>query len=208
VNLRRVLPSVFVIGLLVVGARDGVAQTNAQAKPVGPSDAYVASDAVAQPHSNVGRFTVPPVAIGCPIGLQAQRGTNAGIVVTHGFGDRGPTTGLGQRLHMTLTNPGVSDVVGITLVVHGLTNLMRMSPALHASSGDVGTISRTVQLGVNVAARKRAVTDLSVDSFTAVTRVDLVAVAYQDGSDWHASEKQTCRITPDLYMPVDIALIP
>jgi len=203
-----VISSLVVFGLLAVGAREGVAQTVVQGKPVGPFDAYVAPDVVAQSHSSLGRYVVPATAVGCPVGLQAQRGSSAGMVVTHRFGDHGPLMGIAQQLHMTLTNPGVSDIVGVTLVVHGLTATMRMSPALQAGSGDAGTISRTVQLGVNLGARKKAVTDLTVDSFTAVTRVDLVAVAYQDGSAWHALEKQTCRITPDLYMPVDVARVP
>lgn len=204
----NVLPALLVFGLLAVGTRDGVAQTNTQAKPAGPFDAYVVPDAASQSHSIPGRYTVPEIPSRCPVDLQAQRGSNAGMVVTRGFGDHGPGIGIAQRLHMALTNPGGSDIVGITLVVHGLTNTTRMSQTLQVGSGDVGTISRTVQLGVSVGARKQAVTDLTVASFTAVTRVDLVDISYQDGSKWHASEKQTCQITPDLYMPVDVARVP
>jgi len=144
--------------------------------------------------------SVPP---GCPLGFRAQRGSGSGLVVTHGFPDHGPMTGIAQQLHITFTNRRPSSIVGVTLTAHGLTAAFRMTPTVQsAAAPDSGTITRTVHLDLTLNPRANVSADLALAAFTSVTRIDLVAIDYADGSNWHASPQQTCHVEPDGLMLV------
>jgi hypothetical protein len=137
---------------------------------------------------------------GCPVDLRAQRGPGSGLVITHGFEHHGPT-GIAQQLHMTFTNRLPKNAVGVTLTVHGLTAAFRMMPATQsAGASSDGTINRTVHLDLTLDPKANASTDLTLKSFTSVTRIDLDTIDYADGSSWKSSAAQTCRIAPDGLM--------
>jgi hypothetical protein len=70
-----------------------------------------------------------------------------------------------------------------------------------ADSSD-GTITRTVHLDLSLDPNANVSADLTLKSFTTVSRIDLDAIDYADGSSWQSSTSQTCRIAPDLLMLV------
>jgi len=140
---------------------------------------------------------------GCPVDLRAQRGTGSGLVVARGFEHHGPT-GIAQQLHMTFTNRMPKDALGVTLTVHGLTAAFRMPPATQsAAASSAGSITRTVHLDLTLDPNANASADLTLHAFTTVSRIDLDAIDYADGSSWHASAQQRCHIAPDGLMLIN-----
>jgi hypothetical protein len=140
---------------------------------------------------------------GCPVGLRAQRGTGSGMLVARGSRDHAPTTGVAQQLHMTFTNRMPTNVVGVTLTAHGLTATSRLTPTVQsAAASPSGTITRTIHLDVTLDPRANVSADLTLEAFTSVSRIDVDAIDYADGSSWHASAQQRCHIAPDGLMLV------
>jgi len=137
---------------------------------------------------------------GCPVDLRAERGTGSGLVIAHASEHHGPT-GIVQQLHMTFTNRLPKNAIGVTLAVHGLTAGFRMMPATQSAlASSDGTITRTVHLDLTLDPNANASADLTLKSFTSVTRIDLNAIDYADGSSWKSSAALTCRIAPDGIM--------
>jgi hypothetical protein len=136
---------------------------------------------------------------GCPVDLRAERGTGSGLVITHASEHHG-TTGIAQQLHMTFTNRLPKNAIGVTLTIHGLTAAFRMMPATQSAAPSDGTITRTLHLDLTLDPKANVSADLTLKSFTSVTRIDLDAIDYADGSSWKSSAAQTCRIAPDGLM--------
>jgi hypothetical protein len=140
---------------------------------------------------------------GCPVGLRAERGTGSGMLVARGPRDHVPTTGIAQQLHMTFTNRMPTNVVGVTLTAHGLTATSRLTPTVQSPAASTsGTITRTVHLDLRLDSRADVSADLTLEAFTSVSRIDVDAIDYADGSSWHTSAQQLCSITPDGLMLV------
>jgi hypothetical protein len=74
-------------------------------------------------------------------------------------------------------------------------------PATESASGSSdGTITRTLHLNLTLDPNANASADLTLKSFTSVTRIDLDTIDYADGSSWKSSTAQACRIAPDGLM--------
>jgi hypothetical protein len=188
-NPRHLLPLATALAVCTLHA---AAQAPAQSAPLAPASA-VDSSLVWSP------TTMQP---GCPVGLRAQRGTGSGLVVTHGFEHHGPA-GIAQQLHMTFTNRLQKNAVGVTLTVHGLTAAFHLTPTTQpAAASPDGTITRTVHLDLTLDPNANASADLTLQTFTSVSRIDVDAIDYTDGSSWHASAQQLCHIAPDGLMLV------
>ncbi|HEX4652027.1 MAG TPA: hypothetical protein VH250_11060 [Granulicella sp.] len=170
-----------------------------------PAAAQAPAQSAPQPHAPAALdsslvWTPTTMQPGCPVDLRAQRGTGSGLVVTHGSLHHGPT-GIAQQLHMTFTNRLPKNAVGVTLTVHGLTAAFRMMPATQsAAASSDGSITRTIHLDLSLDPNANASADLTLKSFTSVTRIDLDTIDYADGSNWKTSTAQTCRIAPDGLM--------
>jgi hypothetical protein len=188
-NPRRLLPLATAFAVFTLHA---AAQAPAQSAPQALA-AAVDSSLVWSP------TTMQP---GCPVDLRAQRGTGSGLVLTHGFEHHAPD-GIAQQLHMTFSNRMPKNAVGVTLTVRGRTPTIHMMPAaLSAAESPDGTITRTVHLDLTLDPNANASADLTLKSFTTVSRIDLDAIDYADGSSWHASAQQLCHIAPDGLMLV------
>jgi hypothetical protein len=144
-----------------------------------------------------------PNSTGCPVGLRAQRQVTPGtVIVKNGREDqRARENKFTQRLRMTLTNPNWREVVGIQITAHGFSAKARVVPTVSAQS-DASELKKTIDLKLNVGYNQHAITDLMLDAFTSVSRIDLDSVDYADGSSWHSSAGQTCHIAPDGIMLV------
>jgi hypothetical protein len=153
--------------------------------------------ASAQQSSQPTILIVAPSSV-CPVGLRAQHGTDGGLVAIRNAG-RHQT---GQSLRVTVTNTHPVKIVGVQLTVHGVTDKPQLKLA-GAPEGADANIARTVDLQLDVAARKDASAGLSLPRFTAVLYLDLDAVTYADGSSWHARTPGSCRVQPDLFMLTD-----
>lgn len=149
-------------------------------------------------HSNGWPWSLYASTHGCPIGLRAQQGSGAGMVVTQGLSDHGPEDRLAQRLHLSLTNLQEHSIIGVTLTAYGLTATTHRTPVSPAG----GAISRTLHLDLSLDPRADTAADLTFDAFTSVSRIDLVAIDYADGASWHAPATEPCSVTPELFMLV------
>jgi hypothetical protein len=117
--------------------------------------------------------------------------------------DHLPTTGIAQQLHMTFTNRMPTNVIGVTLTARGLTASSRLTPTVQSGATSIpATITRTVHLDLTLDARADVSADLTLAAFTSVSRIDVDAIDYADGSSWHASAQQRCHIAPDAFMLV------
>jgi hypothetical protein len=195
--MKRSATLLFATALIALRAVSSLAQSAASPtpaqhiQPVAPSHNGV-------PSHDGWPWSLYAVAPGCPIGLRAQQGTGAGMVVTHGSKDHSSPDRPAQHLHLSLTNTLADRIVGITLTAHGLTATSRLTPA----SPSAGTISRTLHLDLALDPRANTAADLTFDAFTSVSRIELVAIDYADGSSWHAPAAEPCRVTPERLMLV------
>jgi hypothetical protein len=90
----------------------------------------------------------------------------------------------------------------VTLTARGLTATYRMTPTVQSAAATSGTITRTVHLDLTLDPNANVSADLTLEAFTSVSRIDVDAIDYGDGSSWHASAQQLCHITPDGLMLV------
>lgn len=173
-----------------------------------PSLAQTAASPTQQPHvtwppPNTAAHSGWPWSLyasmpGCPIALRARQGSGLRMFVAHGAQGHSTPEHPAQRLHLSLTNSRENSILGVTLAVHGLTATARVTPA----SPSAGTITRTLHLDLTLDPHANTAADLTLESFTSVSRIDLVAIDYADGSSWHAPSIGACHITPERLMLV------
>lgn len=134
----------------------------------------------------------------CPVSLRAQR---QGTAVMHNAGDHQPDRAPMQQLELTLTNAHTRNVVSAVIKVHGFDGSVRAIPADPIRRGS-HELTRTVELNLTVLGKHSASTDLTVQRFGTVSRIDVESVEFADGTSWRAAEQGLCSFTPDLYMLV------
>ena len=136
------------------------------------------------------------MSAGCPVGMQAQHDIAGGDLVAIN-GDR--PKGVGQQLHITLTNSKSAEIAGIKITVHGSAANRSLLPTDVAEADALGA-KKTIYLKMTVGAKKDASTDLWVSGLTAVTLIDVDTVTYADGSNWRSSALESCHFGPDHVM--------
>ncbi len=149
-------------------------------------------------------FIMPTPASSCPVGLSAQPGVGPGMVIVV---DGNATAS--QKLNLQLTNVGDpqrqhSNITGAQITVHGLTARGRIAPARFGDSDDpdAATLAKQVDLALTVAPGASASTGLLFKGFTSIRWITLDSLTYADGSTWHPSPHQTCRVVPNRVMLV------
>ena len=139
---------------------------------------------------------VPLASTGCPVQMNAQHewGLTAKVAT-----DKAPPKGVGQQLHIALTNAKSEEITGIKITVHGSSGKGSLLSARAAEASSPEAM-KTFDLKLTVGAKKDASTDLWVSGLTAVTHIDLDTVTYADGSKWRSSALETCHFQPDPVM--------
>jgi hypothetical protein len=139
---------------------------------------------------------VPLASESCPVQMNAQheRGLTAKVAT-----DKAPPKGIGQQLHIALTNAKSEEITGIKITVHGSTGKGSLLSA-RAAEANSPEATKTFDLKLTVGAKEDASTDLWVSGLTAVTHIDLDTVTYADGSNWRSSALETCQFRPDRAM--------
>ena len=113
--------------------------------------------------------------------------------------DKAPPKGIGQQLHIALTNSKSEEITGIKITVYGSSGKGSLLSARVADANSPEA-TKTFDLKLTVGAKKDASTDLWVSGLTAVTHIDLDTVTYVDGSKWRSSALETCHFRPDAMM--------
>jgi hypothetical protein len=101
-----------------------------------------------------------------------------------------------QREHQTQAR-----MVEATVTVHGTTAKGQILPAdTHQDAS--GEIAKTLTVRLTADGGPEVSGDIRLPGFTSTRMVDLESVAYDDGSTWKLSGTDTCRVPPDMVMPV------
>lgn len=139
----------------------------------------------------------------CPIGLEVDHGSFfLQKKAEYGPGARGdvPLSGSVQRIHLTMSNPDLREILKLQFSVRGYSDKARTLSLQSASSAP--DLSEEVTVVLDIKGNGQATSDLSLSSFTAVTAVDLNFVSYADGSAWKAPMRGACSVAPSLTMLV------
>jgi hypothetical protein len=137
---------------------------------------------------------VLPVLPACPAFFTARHLPDGSMILT----GRTHPKGIGQWLHISMMPmPGKPKVTGATLAVRGYSGKGRMTETDGIDGPDA---VRTVTVVFVSAPNGQAEGDAWAPGLTAVASLDLMAVAYSDGSSWNVPGGHTCRITPDPLM--------
>jgi len=126
--------------------------------------------------------------------MQAQQRPSDSLLVAR-YGQRTKT--FAQRVSLTLTG---KQITSATVRAHGLTGKPRVVQSTTARETLPGEISRMRTFAFDGSEEKEVSADLVLPGFTAVTSIELVSLAYSDGTVWHVSTQRPCRVAPDLLM--------
>lgn len=145
----------------------------------------------------VGPASVPEVW--CPVSMDAKQGSGGGLIAAR---DKNPpkATGPSQRIHLVVSDTKTAKVTGARVRVYGFSGKNRLQNAFLGP--DAPDAMRTLQVSFAPEGRNQAAADLVLPGFTAVTRVVLQAIAYDDGSTWKPEGQHSCSVRPDLIMLV------
>lgn len=177
-------PASILIALLFLASRSLIAQ-NTPAYATAGIEGLNPNDTAAQP------AVIPTNA--CPVALRAQHMPDGDLVKT---GVAHPK-GIGQALHLTLSDPASRQIAEATIHLRGFTPKGRPS---QIAPEPKGTATRR-QL-VHFPPGPNQYADIWVPGLSAVISVEVVSATYADGSRWTPSGTHSCRVTPDLFMPV------
>jgi hypothetical protein len=140
--------------------------------------------------------TPPPQALGCPVSLRAQHKADGTMVRTGNAHPQG-SRGIGQWLHLTLTDPEGNKAASAQMTVHGFSD----TPRVTQTSGNPSDARRTMTVPFT-ATGAAAEADVWIPGMTAVTTVDVHAVTFEDGSVRDFAANAGCSIAPDPFMRV------
>jgi hypothetical protein len=164
---------------LVLGSITSLAQTSGRKAPV--------------------VVTVVPGSINCPIDVRAEKDLGPGQMENaNGKHDPGPS----QNLHLTLTNPTYSQIVGVHITAYGLNAKGQLTPA-NTDSKDSSAMQTSIDLKLKVDPKAIGSADIVLSGFTSVTLLKIDSIRYGGGATWQPSAKQTCHVVPDGAMLIN-----
>jgi len=103
-------------------------------------------------------------------------------------------------VRLAVNNLQGKDIVGATVRVRGYS--ARPQLFLVPSVSSAQEMTKMVTLKLNVAQGKNGEAEVTVEKFGSISTIDLEALDYVDGSEWHANPGQPCSVVPDLLMLV------
>lgn len=145
------------------------------------------------------------VSAGCPIVMHVGQRAGGTLVETDDHGRR--VERFAARLRLDLNDPRSASsgrrMVKATVTVQGLNPNARAVPLDAEKAGPRGTVARTMTVTLENGELPGVSADLWLPGFTAAQMVQLESVVYDDGQVWRLSGLNSCRVAPDLYMPVN-----
>ncbi|HZP05622.1 MAG TPA: hypothetical protein VFB43_12025 [Terracidiphilus sp.] len=133
---------------------------------------------------------------GCPVALRATQISSADMMQVR----KGQQT-KGQRLHLAFTNHGAKQIVAATVNVQGYASTPGVIMTVaKPSTGSPALVTRTIQIAFGPQTGENLATNILVPDVPATQTIDLVSLAYADGTGWKLAAGQACRITPDPLM--------
>ena len=146
-------------------------------------------------------FVVPPAHAACPVGIRAEY---AGLAEAMRVARSYPR-GIGQALHLTITRTKLDSgqPAKARFIVHGLSAKGRaIQTGSGLNQGLPSDLEKTYEVPLTAVQDGMWSVDLWVSDVTTVQSINLVSVAYSDGSTWTPSDGKVCRTVPDPMMLV------
>jgi hypothetical protein len=110
--------------------------------------------------------------------------------------NRSAIAALPLELHWN--NHETKDIVGASLLVFGYDASARILPA----ETNAPQMRKVFNLKLDLSGNGNAITDFIAHSFAAVSSIELRSIEYADGTQWHLSSGEICRIAPDNFVLV------
>ena len=143
----------------------------------------------------------------CPVEMQARQGSGRGLLVAKDRPGQRPgqdqTRGdqPSQRIHLILSQGTEKPIVQARVLVRGFGAKARMEHALSSADGATN-LSRTLVVRMRAEDKDSVAGELVLPGFTSVQTIELLALRYDDGSNWNALLQTPCSVKPDLLMLV------
>ncbi len=151
--------------------------------------------AVAEPWQSEAVLVGPPTAAGCPVGLFAQRRAPGAVRLA---GTGAPVAG-GLSLLVGLEQAGAAKPVAATAELHGMPLGAR---PMQANGGPKGEASERFQLEPKRGERLLRQAVVKPIQLQGVSWVELTAIRFADGSEWHPSQSSRCVAEPNSVLLV------
>ncbi len=151
--------------------------------------------------------SAPPTLVNtpsaCPVELSAEQGHDGALMSLASSGAPGQPVHAQQVIHLTIRNSQPGRIVSAEVEVHGTSPRGRLLPLQSASFQEtVADAVRRVHLDASVAADQTATHRVNAGQLTSVQWLNVVELRYADGSQWHASGGQQCRVEPNPLLRV------
>ena len=196
------------VSLLISGTLGLAAQSVYQ--PPQEQSAGVAGMELVEPGAPVNPLTklsgIAEVAA-CPVEMQARQGSGRGLLVAKDRPGQRPGQEQirgdqpSQRIHLILSQGTEKPIVQARVLVRGFGAKARMEHALSSEAGATN-LSRTLVVRMRPEGKESVAGELVLPGFTSVQTIELLALRYDDGSNWNALPRTPCSVKPDLLMLV------
>jgi len=140
----------------------------------------------------------------CPLGMHVGQRAGGTLMATDDQGRRVKMFAARLSLELKDLRPDRTGrhMVSATVTVRGWNPKPRAVP-LDSDGSRNGNLVRTMTVPLTGGGLPDASADLELPGFTAARVVELESITYDDGQVWDLSGAPSCRVAPDLYMPVD-----
>lgn len=140
---------------------------------------------------------VQPAQPVCPVSMTARQGVDGSVLATR---DSASTRGPSQRIHLQVASRRKEPVLSAKIRVRGLSDRGRIAGTPDAPALPVDRV-RTVTAAFTPDGAS-ATADLVLSGFTSIATLDLVEIAYADGTTLRLAGDAFCRVQPDILLRV------
>ncbi len=133
---------------------------------------------------------------GCPVGFFASRQATGQIMSAGDTRQTNPAQGLHLKLNHLMPAPAIES---IEVTVYGTSPRARVLPLAQKASD---TVSKTFELRRTGDNTSLTDADVWMHQVGSLTSVDLISIAYADGTTWRATANLRCRAVPSNYLLV------
>jgi hypothetical protein len=131
----------------------------------------------------------------CPVSMHAGHLADGSLVRTTSAYPHG----IGQWLSFSLTGIDGKQIREAKIAVHGIRPNAHVTEAL-STADSFGAAVQTLNVKFSSGPHQTALAKLWVPGMSAVERIDLLSMNYDDGSSWKLAEGASCHVTPDPLM--------
>jgi hypothetical protein len=140
----------------------------------------------------------------CPLYMHVGQRAGGTLMSTDAEGRRVETFVARLKLELKDQRSDKSGqrMVSATVTVRGWNPKAGALP-VSSGNGHYRNLVRTMTVSLTGGGLPDASAELKLPGFTAARMVELESITYEDGQVWTFSGGASCRVAPDLYMPVD-----